>query len=259
MEHLFRVRQGDAARFLLRRATGEWCGVEGNPFGGGGVAPGASVPAPGPGDLLAPVLPTKIVAVGLNYRDHAAERGKPLPPVPMIFLKPASAVIGPGAAIRIPAGVGRVDHEAELGVVIGRRATRVRIEDAAAHVLGLTCVNDVTARDLQDRGVQYSQVKGYDTFAPIGPAVALGLDAAALDVQGLVNGVVRQSSNTRQLIFDVAHLVSYISAIMTLEPGDVIATGTPSGIGPLAAGDEVEVRIAGIGSLVNHVELITEN
>jgi 2-keto-4-pentenoate hydratase/2-oxohepta-3-ene-1,7-dioic acid hydratase in catechol pathway len=171
----------------------------------------------------------------------------------MIFLKPASAVIGPGAAIRLPEGVGRVDHEAELGVVIGRRATRVRPGDAASYVLGLTCVNDVTARDLQDRGVQYSQVKGYDTFAPLGPAIALGLDPASLDVQGIVNGVVRQASNTRQLIFDVAHLVAHISAIMTLEPGDVIATGTPSGIGPLAAGDEVEVRIAGIGSLVNPV------
>jgi 2-keto-4-pentenoate hydratase/2-oxohepta-3-ene-1,7-dioic acid hydratase in catechol pathway len=253
MDHLFRVRAGTASRFLLRRDAGEWRDVAGDPFGPGGILSGDVVAPPPAADLLAPVVPTKIVAVGLNYRDHAAERGKPLPPVPMVFLKPPSAVIGPGAPIRIPAGVGRVDHEAELAVVIGRRATRVRREDAPGHVLGVTCLNDVTARDLQDRGVQYSQVKGYDTFAPIGPGIALGLEASALEVEGLVNGVVRQRSNTRELIFDVASLVAYISAIMTLEPGDVIATGTPSGIGPLAPGDEVEVRITGIGSLVNPV------
>jgi 2-keto-4-pentenoate hydratase/2-oxohepta-3-ene-1,7-dioic acid hydratase in catechol pathway len=253
MEHLFRVRDGTASRFLLRQGSNDWRTVEGDPYGPGGVRGGIAAPAPAVADLLAPVVPTKIVAIGLNYRDHAVERGKPLPPVPMIFLKPASAVIGPGAPIRIPSGVGRVDHEAELGVVIGRRAVRVRREEAADHVLGVTCLNDVTARDLQDRGVQYSQCKGYDTFAPIGPGIALGLDTSALTIEGLVNGVVRQRSTTRELIFDVAYLVAYISAIMTLEPGDVIATGTPSGIGPIAPGDEVEIRIAGIGSLINPV------
>ena len=230
--------------------AGTWLLVDGDPFGR--WTPGARLPAP-PTRLLAPVTPTKIVAVGLNYRDHAAERGKPLPAVPMIFLKPSTAVIPPGEPIRLPPGVGRVDHEAELGVVIGRRATRVPRRDAWAHVLGLTCLNDVTARELQDRGVQYSHCKGFDTFAPLGPCIALGLDASALDIEGLVNGEVRQRSNTRELIFDVPALVEYISAIMTLLPGDVIATGTPAGIGPLAAGDHVTVRIARIGELTNPV------
>jgi 2-keto-4-pentenoate hydratase/2-oxohepta-3-ene-1,7-dioic acid hydratase in catechol pathway len=229
---------------------GHWALLEGDPFAPG-WRPGRAIEAPT--RLYAPVAPTKIVAVGLNYRDHAKERNRPIPREPMIFLKPPSAVIGPGEPIRVPAGVGRVDHEAELGIVIGRRATRVTAAEAAAHVLGFTCVNDVTARDMQDRGVQYSHCKGFDTFAPLGPAIAVGLDPSALDVEGLVNGAVRQRSNTRELIFDVAALVSYISAVMTLEPGDVIATGTPAGIGPLAPGDTVTVRIAGIGDLTNPV------
>jgi 2-keto-4-pentenoate hydratase/2-oxohepta-3-ene-1,7-dioic acid hydratase in catechol pathway len=229
---------------------GAWSWLEGDPFAR--WTRGARLDGP-PGRCLAPVTPTKIVAVGLNYRDHAAERGKPLPAAPMIFLKPSTAVVGPGDPIRVPAGIGRGDHEAELGVGIGRRATRVARAAAWDHVLGLTCVNDVTARDLQDRGVQYSHCKGFDTFAPVGPSVALGHDPAALDVEGLVNGEVRQRSNTRELIFDVPALVEYITAIMTLLPGDVIATGTPAGIGPLGPGDTVTIRIAGIGELTNPV------
>jgi 2-keto-4-pentenoate hydratase/2-oxohepta-3-ene-1,7-dioic acid hydratase in catechol pathway len=203
--------------------------------------------------LLPPVVPGKIVAIGLNYRDHAAERGKPLPAEPMIFLKPSTAVVGPGAPIQVPAGVGRVDHEAEVAVVVGRRATAVPAAGARAHVLGLTCINDVTARDLQNRGVQYSHVKGYDTFAPLGPAIALDVDPGDLAVEGVVNGVVRQRSRTRELIFPVEALIEYISGIMTLEPGDVIATGTPSGIGPLVPGDEVVVRVERVGELRNPV------
>ena len=246
---IFRVELASGARHVVER-DGRWHVVEGSIFGA--WTPGAELPTPG--RLLAPVEPSKIVAVGLNYRDHAAERNKPLPREPMIFLKPSTTVIGTGEAIRLPAGVGRVDHEAELGVVIGRRASRVARARALEHVLGLTCINDVTARDLQDRGVQYSHVKGFDTFAPLGPAVAVGLDAADLRVEGLVNGQVRQGSTTAQLIFPVDVLIEYITAIMTLLPGDVIATGTPAGIGPLAPGDSVTVRIEGIGELTNPVE-----
>jgi 2-keto-4-pentenoate hydratase/2-oxohepta-3-ene-1,7-dioic acid hydratase in catechol pathway len=208
---------------------------------------------------LAPVTPGKVVGIGLNYRDHALERKKPLPAEPLVFLKPPSAVIGPGEAIVLPPGVGRVDHEAELGVVIGRRARRVTASEARAHVFGLTCVNDVTARALQDSGIQFSHAKGYDTFAPIGPCIVTGLDeraagdAPGLTVEGLVNQAVRQRSTTAQLIFPVDDLIAYISAIMTLEPGDVLATGTPAGIGPLAAGDTVTVRVQGVGELTNPV------
>jgi 2-keto-4-pentenoate hydratase/2-oxohepta-3-ene-1,7-dioic acid hydratase in catechol pathway len=162
-------------------------------------------------------------------------------------------VIGPGDAIQLPPGAGRVDHEAEAGIVIGRRATRVAAADAAGFVLGVTCVNDVTARDIQRRENQYTRPKGFDTFAPVGPCVAIGLDPADLRVEGWVNGERRQASSTRQLIFAVPELVAFISAIMTLLPGDIISTGTPSGIGPLAAGDVVTVRVQGVGDLVNPV------
>lgn len=220
--------------------------------------PGAPIDLRG-ARLLAPVSPGKVIGIGLNYRDHALERNKPLPARPLVFLKPPSAVIGPGAPVVLPPGVGRVDHEAELGVVIGRRASRVSAADARACVFGLTCANDVTARALQDSGVQFSHAKGYDTFAPIGPCVVAGLDerttagGAGLEVTGLVNGAVRQRSTTAQLIFPVDELVAYISAIMTLEPGDVIVTGTPAGIGPLAPGDLVTIRVEGVGELTNPV------
>jgi 2-keto-4-pentenoate hydratase/2-oxohepta-3-ene-1,7-dioic acid hydratase in catechol pathway len=171
----------------------------------------------------------------------------------MIFLKPSTAVIPPGDPIRLPAGLGRMDHEAEMAIVIGRRATRVSVSDAPGYILGVTCSNDVTARDLQNRGVQYSHVKGFDTFAPIGPCIAVGLDPSDLAVEGWVNGVRRQSSRTSQLVFSAAELVAYISAIMTLEPGDVISTGTPSGIGGLEAGDTVTITVEGVGELTNPV------
>jgi 2-keto-4-pentenoate hydratase/2-oxohepta-3-ene-1,7-dioic acid hydratase in catechol pathway len=214
--------------------------------------------APIPGGLdnvrvLAPVSPSKIVAVGLNYRDHAAEQGKPLPSEPLIFLKPSTAVVGPGDAIRIPAGAGRVDHEGEMGLVIGRRAHRVGVRHAADYILGITCVNDVTARDIQRKEGQYTRAKGFDTFAPIGPCVALGLDPGSLDVECWVNGVRRQASSTEQLIFPAADLVSFISHVMTLLPGDIISTGTPAGIGALVPGDQVMVRVAGVGNLENEV------
>jgi 2-keto-4-pentenoate hydratase/2-oxohepta-3-ene-1,7-dioic acid hydratase in catechol pathway len=214
---------------------------------------GESLPLAG-ARLLAPAAPTKIVAVGLNYRDHAAERGKPLPQEPLIFLKPPSALIGPGEAIRLPPGAGRVDHEAELGVVIGREARGLAGPEAAApHVFGATCVNDVTARELQDRDVQFTRAKGFDSFCPVGPAIATGLELHALSVQCRVNGALRQASTTAQLIFPVLELVAFLSRVMTLSPGDIISTGTPSGIGPLASGDVVEVEVAGVGVLRNPV------
>ncbi len=204
--------------------------------------------------VLAPLTPSKIVAIGLNYKDHAAEQKKPLPAEPMIFIKPSTAVIGPGDPIKLPPGVGRVDYESEVAVVIGKRATRVPRERALEHVLGYTCANDVTARDLQNRGYRYSHVKGFDTFAAIGPAIAIGLDPTCIAVQGWQNGRIKQDSTTAQLIFSVADLIEYMSNIMTLLPGDIISTGTPSGIGPLTAGDVFTVKVAGVGELTNPVE-----
>lgn len=248
---LYRVADDDRIVYAVLR-EGELLEVAGSIFDEPAVV------APIPGGLarvrvLPPVSPSKIVAVGLNYRDHAAEQGKPLPEEPLIFIKPSTAVIGPGDAIRLPAGAGRVDHEAEAGLVIRRRACRVSVPDAPAYVLGVTCVNDVTAREIQRREGQYTRAKGFDTFAPIGPCVAVGLDPSDLAVECRVNGERRQASSTRQLIFSAAHLVSFISHIMTLLPGDIISTGTPAGIGPLAPGDRVAVRVTGVGELDNVV------
>jgi 2-keto-4-pentenoate hydratase/2-oxohepta-3-ene-1,7-dioic acid hydratase in catechol pathway len=204
--------------------------------------------------VLAPVRPSKFVCVGLNYRDHAAEVAKTLPPEPLLFLKPSTALLDPGAAIKLPPGVGRVDHEAELAIVIGKRAHRVSHANAWDVIMGITCMNDVTARDMQNRETQYTRAKGFDTFAPLGPCIVLGADGSPRLVEARVNGERRQSSSTAQLIFPVDHLVEYISFVMTLEPGDVISTGTPAGIGPIRAGDTVTVSVEGVGELQNPVE-----
>jgi len=256
MDRIYRIEWKGEARHAVER-DGVLSLVRGDVFGryeiGEGVAAGSGTAFTPAVRLLAPVVPGKIVAIGLNYKDHAAEQGKPLPVEPMIFLKPSTAIIAHGDAIRLPVGLGRMDHEAEMALVIGRKATRVPVSEAAAYVLGVTCANDVTARDMQNRGVQYSHVKGFDTFAPLGPCVAVGLDPDDLAVEGWVNGVRRQASRTSQLVFSAAELVACISAIMTLEPGDVISTGTPSGIGGLKAGDEVTVKVEGVGELTNPV------
>jgi 2-keto-4-pentenoate hydratase/2-oxohepta-3-ene-1,7-dioic acid hydratase in catechol pathway len=246
---LFRVEHEGKPCYVLQVGD-SYKAIDGDVFAGPPYKIGREIR---PARFLAPVVPSKIVGIGLNYKDHAAERNKPLPAEPLMFLKPSTAVIGPEEAIRIPAGVGRVDHEAELGVVIRKRAQHVPAARASEYVLGFTCVNDVTARDLQTKDVQYTRAKGFDTFAPIGPCVAVGLDSKALDVEGFVNGERRQSSNTRELIFSVDEIIAFASSVMTLLPGDVIATGTPSGIGPLKAGDRVTVTIAGIGELRNSV------
>jgi 2-keto-4-pentenoate hydratase/2-oxohepta-3-ene-1,7-dioic acid hydratase in catechol pathway len=207
----------------------------------------------GHSDETVEVSPTKIVGIGVNYRAHAVEMGKGLPPEPLMFLKPPSAVIGDGDPIRRPAGYARVDHEGELGVVIGRRATRVPRAQALDHAMGLCCVNDVTVRELQVKDGQWSRAKGFDTFCPIGPRVVAGLDPSDLRITTRVNGEVRQDSRTSDLIFDVPTLIAFVSAHMTLEPGDVISTGTPAGVANLAVGDVCEIEIEGIGVLRNPV------
>jgi 2-keto-4-pentenoate hydratase/2-oxohepta-3-ene-1,7-dioic acid hydratase in catechol pathway len=204
------------------------------------------------GDLV-DLVPSKIVGIGQNYRAHAAEMGKGLPEEPLVFLKPRSALIGDGAPIVRPAGYERVDYEGELGVVIGRRARRVDARDALSYVLGFTCINDVTVRDLQKKDGQWTRAKGFDTFCPLGPRIVAGLDPSDLAITTRVNGAVRQHSSTADLIFDVPALIAFVSAHMTLEPFDVISTGTPAGVGNLAVGDTVEVEIAGIGILRNPV------
>ncbi len=204
--------------------------------------------------MLAPVRPSKIVCVGLNYRSHAAEVKKALPAEPLLFIKPSTSVLDPGAPIKLPPGVGRVDYEAELAVVIGRRAHRVPAARAWDYILGLTCLNDVTARDLQNKESQYTRCKGFDTFAPLGPCIATGLNGEPRMVEGWLNGERRQGSSTADLIFPIEHLVEFITFVMTLEPGDVISTGTPSGIGSMKAGDVVTVKVEGVGELRNPVE-----
>lgn len=204
--------------------------------------------------LMPPVLPGKIVAVGRNYRDHAAERGRPVPREPLLFLKPPSAVIGPHDSILYPAMAKRVDYEGELAIVIKRKAVRLDDQaDVSAYILGYMCLNDVTARDLQDKDGQWTRAKSFDTFAPIGPCIATDLDPSRLRLKTFLNGKLRQSGNTRNLIFPISYLLRYITRIMTLFPGDVVTTGTPAGIGPMYPGDRVDIQIEGIGTLSNTV------
>src|SRR3954470_12338382 len=252
MERVYRLMQGGETFYAVESGH-EGRRASGDPFTG--LSAGAAIPGGlASVTVLAPVRPSKIVCVGLNYKDHAGEVGKALPAEPLLFIKPASAVIGPGEAIRRPPGVGRVDHEAELGLVIRRRAHRVRAANAWDYILGLICVNDVTARDLQKKESQYTRCKGFDTFAPIGPCIATGVNGAPRTVEGWVNGQRRQGSSTAHLIFPIEQLIEFITFVMTLEPGDIISTGTPEGIGPLAAGDTVTVKVEGVGELTNPVQ-----
>ena len=202
---------------------------------------------------LAPCLPTKIICGGLNYKDHAAEMGMSIPVDPLIFMKPSSAVLDPGGVIKFPPLSKQLEYEGELAVVIGKKAKDVSEADAHAYILGYTCINDVTARDLQKKDGQWTRAKSFDTFAPLGPWIETELDPCCQDIETCVNGERRQSSNTSNMIFSVFYLVSFISRVMTLNPGDVIATGTPPGVGQMHVGDEVEVRISGIGSLKNKI------
>ncbi|HXE58549.1 MAG TPA: fumarylacetoacetate hydrolase family protein [Gemmatimonadales bacterium] len=199
------------------------------------------------------LAPSKIIAVGRNYAAHARELGNEVPAQPMLFLKPPSSLVGPGEPIVLPAVSGRVEFEAEIGVVIGRRLRNVSLEEAERGIRGFVCVNDVTARDLQKVDGQWGRAKGFDTFCPAGPSVVDGLDWRRLEVIGRVNGAVRQRAPASDMVFPIPELVRYIAGIMTLEPGDLIATGTPAGTGPLAPGDVVEVEIPGVGVLRNPV------
>ncbi len=203
-------------------------------------------------ELLAPCQPSKIVCVGLNYVEHARELKMQLPDEPILFLKPPSAALAPGGQIIYPPSCQQLDYEGELGVVIGKLCKNVPGDEAEKHILGYTCFNDVTARDLQRKDGQWTRAKSFDTFAPFGPGIGR-IDPSDADIQTRVNGAVKQKSNTSDLIFSIPRLVEFISAVMTLLPGDVIATGTPPGVGPLQKGDVVEVEIEGIGTLKNTV------
>jgi 2-keto-4-pentenoate hydratase/2-oxohepta-3-ene-1,7-dioic acid hydratase in catechol pathway len=206
--------------------------------------------------LRAPLVPGKIIGIGRNYAEHARELGNVPPEAePLIFLKPPSSIVSPGEPILLPRSSQRVDHEGELGVVIGKTACDLgEDDDPLRYVLGYSCVNDVTARDLQKKDVQFTRGKGFDTFCPFGPWIETELNPAGLRVETRVNGELRQKGNTADMIFPVARLIRFLSSIMTLYPGDLIATGTPAGVGPLADGDTVEVEVEGIGILRNPVK-----
>ena len=243
----FGVVEGDPDSLTVRA-------IDGHPFAPfqvvGEAQPVASV------RLLSPVLPSKVVAIGRNYSEHAREMGAEAPDVPVVFLKPSTSVIGPGEAIRYPTGVSTdVHYEGELAVVIGRLCREVPAERAADVILGFSCGNDVTARDLQREEPQWGRAKGFDTFCPIGPWIETEAPdlAGDLEVTTTVNGQLRQQGRTSQMMHDVAALVAHVTEAMTLLPGDVILTGTPAGVGPLAVGDEVAVSIEGIGTLTNPV------
>jgi 2-keto-4-pentenoate hydratase/2-oxohepta-3-ene-1,7-dioic acid hydratase in catechol pathway len=211
-----------------------------------------------PSDVTASTRPPgKIVCVGRNYAAHARELGNDVPERPLLFLKPPSSVIGDGAAIQLPPESARVEHEAEIGVMIGARLRRVTARDAVGGIAGYVAVNDVTARDLQRLDVQFTRAKGFDTFCPVGAPGTCG-DWRSLEVIGRVNGVVRQHGRAVDMLFGIPDVLSYISAIMTLEPGDIVATGTPAGVGPLRPGDIVEIEIPGVSRVSNPVEAATE-
>ncbi len=203
--------------------------------------------------LLAPVEPSKVVCVGLNYAEHARETNMPVPDEPILFIKPSTSVIGPGEAIIYPKMTKRMDYEAELGVVIKKQMKNVSPAESRNYLLGYTCLNDVTARDLQRKDGQWTRSKSFDTFCPIGPWVIDDIDPNNVDIELYLNGKRRQASNTKEFVFKMEDLLSFISRVLTLLPGDVVATGTPSGIGPMKRGDQVEVRIQGIGGLKNPV------
>jgi 2-keto-4-pentenoate hydratase/2-oxohepta-3-ene-1,7-dioic acid hydratase in catechol pathway len=204
--------------------------------------------------LVAPIVPTKVVCQGRNYVEHAAELNNPVPKEPLIFLKPPSSVIGPDEPILLPQISKRVDFEGEIAAVIGRTCSRLADADAVApFLLGYTCLNDVTARDLQKADGRFTRAKGFDTFCPLGPIIETEFDLAAATVSTFINGERRQFGRTSEMIFSVDAIIRWVSRIMTLEPGDVVATGTPAGVGPLAAGDVVEVTVSGIGTLRNPV------
>ena len=248
---LCRVRRGGAEAYAVVEGDRVEL-LSGEPFGEI-VRTGESWPL-SEVELLSPAAPSKVVCVGKNYLDHAKEFNSELPAEPLIFLKPSTAVIGPEGTVEYPSFGTRVDFEGELGLVIGKKCKGVRAEDWRSVVLGFTCVNDVTERDIQFKDGQWTRGKGFDTFCPIGPWIETELDPSDLRIQTRLNGEVKQDSRTSKLIFSLGRIVEHITAFTTLLPGDVIATGTPEGVGPMKRGDTVEVEIEGIGVLRNTVK-----
>ena len=252
---LVRYRLDGSVHHGLVRAGG-YARLSGPPWAGG--EPTGALDPEARAELLTPCAPGKILCIGLNYVEHVRENvsghgGQEPPAEPLFFLKPPSAALAPGGVIRRPAGVERLDPEGEVALVIGRRARHLREADALAHVAGVTAFDDVSARDWQRRDGQWSRAKGCDTFAPFGPCIALGLSPLDLGFELRVNGAVRQRARSSQMHFGPAFLVAYLSRFMTLEPGDVIATGTPAGVAPIVPGDRVEVEVEGVGTLANTV------
>jgi 2-keto-4-pentenoate hydratase/2-oxohepta-3-ene-1,7-dioic acid hydratase in catechol pathway len=245
--------RGERAAVYAREADGLFHVLDAAPWDGG-TPTGARIPA-AEAVLLTPCVPSKIVCVGLNYVAHVAESSSrsTVPEEPVLFLKPPSSLLAAGEAILLPEGVGRVDHEAELAVVIGRRLHGASAVEAQRGIFGVTALNDVSARVLQKKDVQWTRAKGFDTFCPLGPAIVRGPDPGALAVRSYVNGALRQDGNTRDLIVGIAALVAFAAKVMTLEPGDVVSTGTPAGVGPIQDGDIVEIEIEGVGRLRNPV------
>jgi len=249
-----RVRTGDRPSWGILRGTDVFELPEG-PYGRD-LEPGSRLGLLDELELLAPTVPTKIVCVGRNYAAHAAEHGADVPAEPLLFFKPPSSVTAPGAEIVLPELSSRIEHEGELALVVGRRCRGVSEKLAWQQILGVTCGNDVTARDLQRADSQWTRGKGFDTFCPLGPWIVTGVkeeELGGLDLSCAVNGEIRQKASTAQMVFSPAFLVAYITQVMTLEPGDVVMTGTPSGVGPLQSGDVVEVSISGVGKLSNPV------
>jgi 2-keto-4-pentenoate hydratase/2-oxohepta-3-ene-1,7-dioic acid hydratase in catechol pathway len=240
------------ARYTMNRSIAPWTGDD-HPD----VLRGDLADLPAGATLLPPSVPSKIVCVGRNYAEHAKEMGGEVPTEPTIFLKPPTSLLGSGGLIVHPRLTRRLDYEGELGVVIGRRARNVKSSDAHQYILGYTCVNDVTARDLQRKDGQWTRGKGFDTFCPVGPCLVPRdeVDAASLRVRTFVNGEKKQDASILEMLFSVDDIIAYVSAFMTLEPGDLIATGTPSGVGPMEAGSQVRVEIDGVGVLENGVAL----
>jgi 2-keto-4-pentenoate hydratase/2-oxohepta-3-ene-1,7-dioic acid hydratase in catechol pathway len=238
------------ARYTFNRSIAPWTGDD-HPD----VLRGDLADLPAGARLLPPCVPSKIVCVGRNYAEHAKELGNEVPAEPTIFLKPPSSLLASGGVIVYPRLTQRLDYEGELGVVIGRRARNVKSSEAAGYVLGYTCVNDVTARDLQRKDGQWTRGKGFDTFCPVGPCIAPRdeVDLAGLCVRTFVNGEKKQDASITEMIFSVGDIIAYVSAFMTLEPGDLIATGTPSGVGPIEPGSVVRIEVNGVGVLENTV------
>jgi 2-keto-4-pentenoate hydratase/2-oxohepta-3-ene-1,7-dioic acid hydratase in catechol pathway len=247
----FRIDHAGDATFARATSPAELELLSAAPWAGG-TPTGERVPL-ATARLLAPVAPSKIVCVGRNYAAHAKELGNDVPSEPLLFLKPPSSLLSPAGEIVVPAASQRVEHEAEVGIVIARRLKNASPAEAVAAVFGVTCINDVTARDLQRKDVQFTRAKSFDTFCPVGPFIETGLSLTELVVTGRVNGEVRQHAPVSDMVFPIAELLSFISKVMTLEPGDLIATGTPEGVGPLVAGDLVEIEVSGVGVLQNRV------